>query len=104
MLVALIVLVGTLCISKVENVAVTTPTFLEAMRISIPYIVVGQFCLYHLFNKAPSIMVGWLSWTVAMSLMRLANSRFVLQESLDYRWAALAVVLMFTSALCMKQA
>ena len=101
---ALAVLVGTACITRVEGISRVTPTFFEALGMSLPYIVLGQFCLYTIFNRGSSVMTAWLTWTIVMTFMRVANSHFILNEGLDYRWVVASVSLMFVAAICMRQA
>jgi len=101
---AFYMIVGALCISKVEGVSKVALSFPVAMSESWPYLLVGQYCLFVVFNTSSSIMSAWLGFTITMSLVRLANSCFVLNEGLDMRWAVTAVSIMMVGALCMKQA
>ena len=49
-------------------------------------------------------MMAWLGWTLTVSVIRVINSQYVLNEGLDVRWVVASVTLMFTAAVCMKQA
>jgi hypothetical protein len=98
------ILVGALCISRVEVFARTNDTFLGAMWESAPFILIGQFCLYQVFNRGSSLMAAWLGWTLTLSVIRIINSHYILSEGLDMRWVAMSVMLMTTAAICMKQA
>ena len=49
-------------------------------------------------------MMAWLGWTLMVSVIRVINSQYVLNEGLDIRWVAASVILMTTAAVCMKQA
>lgn len=98
------ILVGALCITRVETLARTNETFLGAMYAGIPFIILGQFCIYQVFSRGSSIMMAWLGWTLTVSVIRIVNSQYVLQEGLDLKWVAASVILMTTAAVCMKQA
>lgn len=98
------VLVGTVCISRVEMLSRTQDTFLSYGIQAAPYIFVAQFCLYTIFNRASNVMTAWISWTVAMAILRVANSHYVLNEGLDLRWTVAGVALMVCASLCIKQA
>lgn len=98
------VLIGTLCIARVELYSRTQDTFLGYITYAFPFIMVAQFCLYSIFNKAPNVMTAWITWTVTMSVLRVANSHMVLEEGLDLRWTVTGVGLMLAASFCMKQA
>jgi len=98
------VIVGALCITRVEVLARTNDTFLDAMYAGMPFILIGQFCIYQVFSRGSSVMMAWLGWTLTVSAMRVINSQYILQEGLDLRWIAASVLLMTTAAVCMKQA
>ncbi len=98
------VLVGTFCISRIEMFSRTQDTFLLFGIHALPYILVAQFCLYTIFNKASDMMTAWITWTIAMAVIRVLNSHYVLQEGLDLRWTIAGVSLMVGASLCIKQA
>lgn len=98
------VAIGTLCISRVEMYSRTEDTFLAYITSAMPFIMIAQFCLYQIFNKAPNVMTAWITWTVTMSVLRVINSHMVLDEGLDLRWTVAGVALMAGASLCMKQA
>ena len=98
------ILVGALCITRVEILARTNDTFLGAMWEGLPFIMLGQFCIYQVFSRGSSIMMAWLGWTLTVSVIRVINSQCVLNEGLDLKWVAMSVILMTTAAVCMKQA
>lgn len=98
------VAIGTVCISRVEMLSRTQDTFGAYLLSALPFIVVAQFCLYQIFNKAPNVMTAWVTWTVTMSVLRVINSHMVLDEGLDLRWAMAGVGLMIGASFCMKQA
>lgn len=98
------ILVGALCITRVEVLARTNETFLGAMWEGMPFIMLGQFCIYQVFSRGSSVMMAWLGWTLMVSVIRVINSQYVLNEGLDVRWVAASVILMTTAAVCMKQA
>tara|TARA_R110000824_G_scaffold21496_6_gene80066 strand:+ start:143 stop:460 length:318 start_codon:yes stop_codon:yes gene_type:complete len=101
---ALYVIVGTLCITKVEMLSREIDSFSEYLMYGAPFILLGQYCLFNIYSQASSIMAAWLSWTIVMALLRVANSHFLLNEGLDLRWTIASVVLMFSASLAMKQA
>ena len=45
------VLAAAVCIGQVETITRQHDTFLGAMSRAWPFIIVGQFCLYNIFNK-----------------------------------------------------
>ena len=96
--------VGTFCIVRIETFSRTQDTFLLYGMHGLPYLIVAQFCLYTVFNKAPNVMAAWISWTITMSILRVLNSHYVLNEGLDLRWAVAGVSLMVGASLCIKQA
>ena len=98
------ILVGALCITRVETLARANETFLGAMWEGMPFILLGQFCIYQVFSRGSSVMMAWLGWTLTVSVIRVINSQYVLNEGLDVRWVIASVTLMFTAAVCMKQA
>ena len=49
-------------------------------------------------------MMAWLGWTLTVSVIRVINSQYILNEGLDLKWVAMSVILMTTAAVCMKQA
>lgn len=98
------VAIGTLCISRVEMLSRTNDTFMAYILSALPFIMVAQFCLYQIFNKAPNVMTAWITWTVTMAILRVANSHIFLDEGLDLRWTIAGVTLMIGASLCMKQA
>tara|TARA_B110000211_G_scaffold10107_1_gene10689 strand:+ start:447 stop:764 length:318 start_codon:yes stop_codon:yes gene_type:complete len=98
------VLVGALCVTRVETLARTNETFLGAMWEGLPFIMLAQFCIYQVFSRGSSIMMAWLGWTLTVSVIRIINSHCVLNEGLDLKWVAMSVMLMTSAAVCMKQA
>ena len=99
-----IVIVGTLCINRAEILSRTQDSFFSYLLHAMPFILLGQVCLYSIYNKAPSIMAAWLSWTITMSLLRVGSSHFILSEGLDLRWTLAGVAMMIGASLCLKQA
>ena len=100
----LIILAGTVCISRIEMLSRVQDTFAGYILNALPFLLVAQLCLYLHFNKASNVMVAWITWTITMSLLRVANSHYVLNEGLDPRWTLAGISLMVGAALCMKQA
>lgn len=100
----LAVAVGTACITRVEMLSRTQDTFLSYGMHAWPYLLIAQFCLYSIFNKAPNVMTAWITWTVSMAVLRAVNSHYVLNEGLDLRWTIAGVTLMVGASLCIKQA
>lgn len=98
------IFIGALCITRVETLARTSDTFIDAMYAGMPFILLGQFCIYQVFSRGSSVMMAWLGWTLTVSVIRVINSQYILSEGLDIRWVAASVALMFTAAVCMKQA
>lgn len=98
------VLVAAVCLTRAEYTARTAETFGGYMVEVWYFLLLGQFCLYILFNTAPSVMVAWLSFTLTMSAMRVANSYFILDEGLDMRFVCASAALMLAAALTLKQA
>ena len=98
------VLIAAACLTRSEHASRTVETFGEYIVVVWPYLLVGQFCLFILFNTAPSVMVAWLMFTLTMSAMRIANSYFILDEGLDMRFVCASAVLMLAAALTLKQA
>jgi|GEM_PF-5386052 uncharacterized membrane protein len=100
----LAVAVGTFCINRAELYSRTQSTFGEYLLCALPFLMLGQFCLYSIFNRASNIMTAWITWTVTMSILRVVNSQIVLHEDLDLRWTVAGVLFMLGASLCMKQA
>lgn len=99
-----LVLVGTICLARVEMLSRTQDTFIAYMTNASVFLLVAQFCLYMIFNKAPNVMTAWITWTVTMALIRVLNSHFILKEGLDLRWILAGVAMMVIASLCIKQA
>jgi drug/metabolite transporter (DMT)-like permease len=99
-------LVGTavLCITTTEFINKTTGSLGSAMLLAAPLIVVGQICLYYLFNGSVSIMSAWLVFTLGMSAARVFSSAVLLHEPLDPFWLGAGISLMLLAALCIKRA
>ena len=91
-------------ISFVEAIARTTSTMPMAMLKAAPFVVVAQVSLYYIFSGAHSVMAAWIIFTIFMSLTRVVNSVFFLQEGLDVAWVGLSIGLMVGAVFAMKQA
>ena len=98
------VFIAALCLTRAEYTARTAETFGSYIGEVWTFLLLGQFCLYILFNTAPSVMVAWLSFTLTMSAMRVANSYFILDEGLDMRFVCASAALMLAAAITLKQA
>jgi hypothetical protein len=96
--------IATTSISGVEYLSRTSPDIVHALTRSAPLVVISQVCLYYIFSSGSSIMGAWITFTIAMSLSRIINSRFVLKEDLSIEWLLLGVTCMIISGLCIKQA
>lgn len=99
-------------ISLLSNVAIiateylnrTQPSMQEALVRTWPLIVLAQVCLYFSYNRAPSLLVAWIMFSVGNSAMRLLMAGTVMHEPFHAPWAVAGAVLMMVASYCIKQA
>lgn len=97
-------MIAAVCLSIQEALYRKQDDTLTALTMALPLILVAQGCLHQVFNKSPNIMAAWVTLSLVMTGLRVANSALVLQEDLDYIRVGIAVTLMLAGAFILKQA
>ena len=82
----------------------TQPTLLAAWSRTWPLILVAQACLYFSYNRAPSLLMAWIVFTVGNSMMRLTMAYLFLKEPFHAQWAVGGALLMALASYCIKKA
>ncbi len=82
----------------------TQPTLPAALSKTWPLILFAQVCLYYSYNRAPSLLMAWIVFTVGNSAMRLTMAKFWLDEPFHAPWAVGGALLMVAASYCIKHA
>lgn len=59
-------------------------TFLNTIPRTGLFILLAQYCLFHTFNGAPSLMVAWCTFTLGNTLVRLTLTTWWVGEPLHW--------------------
>lgn len=82
----------------------SSPTYAKALVVTLPFMVLANYCLYRTFSGASAWLLAWVVFTLGNSSMRVASVALTSQHEVRH-WATviLGIAIMLCGAYLLKK-